>query len=262
MNFVLYCIVPDCESTNQSNTLFEIPKNNPLLLEKWKKQFPLLVSMELRTVFICQDHFRSQQMVLNQDLNLDLMPESVPTIFSYKELIIKENMCRFCFSSLPGDEIFSITKEVKKSFKNLMQTELSETPGLPMNSCLKCLEELKRSEILKTRIEKVQEKLLKMLDSKDLNIKSEFDDLQNLEIPEIKMEFEAEYAASDEEFEDDLMSRKRKKLRSDSKKNKYEFIIFSFPINNHLTFKGFHISRRNERFRPTKPTGRKCEEVR
>lgn len=124
MSQIKYCIIPGCESTNKSSSLFEIPRNNSDLMEKWKKQLPMLNGFSYTSSsLICQDHFRSDEIICQTDQKL-LTPGAVPTIFDINQMLTCQNLCRFCMNFLQNTENVWISEQVKNSFQNLMQTEV------------------------------------------------------------------------------------------------------------------------------------------
>jgi hypothetical protein len=123
MSDLRYCIVPGCDSSNQSSALFEIPQNNPQLLEKWKKQLPLLESVQNRS--ICQNHFRSDEIIYQRNGEKQLAPEAVPTIFDINQMIMSQNLCRFCMCMLNNVESVWITENLKDSYEILMNEMVS-----------------------------------------------------------------------------------------------------------------------------------------
>jgi hypothetical protein len=192
MSFIVYCIVPGCDSSNQSSALFEIPQNDSQLLEKWKKQFPLLDSIQNKSRSICQNHFRSHDLTLQSDgVTLCLMPGAVPTLFNYELVSSLSDICRFCMSSFDNSKRVEISDGIKKHYQDLMQIDLTEALELPIFSCLECLLEIQKALVVKTRILKIQDKFHDMLSPDTINIKTEVDP------DDVKLEMEDGY--SDEE---------------------------------------------------------------
>jgi hypothetical protein len=110
------CVVPGCLSNGQ---LFKFPRNNEILLKQWIKvlDFLEIFYRDLKSKFICENHFNLSEISENLDGKKELDSNSIPSIFK-----VNLDVCRFCLKSVGKKKI---DREIQRNFRQLFDKEVS-----------------------------------------------------------------------------------------------------------------------------------------